>query len=92
MTLRSGHKTRAFRTSSAPFIPPATGVLRTAFPPVARADARVLILGSLPGEESLRRGEYYANVQNRFWWIMGQIFGAGPDLPYAVRCTRAEPS
>jgi hypoxanthine-DNA glycosylase len=37
---------------------------------------------------SLRRGEYYAKAQNRFWWIMGQIFGAGPDLPYAARCTR----
>jgi hypoxanthine-DNA glycosylase len=53
---------------------------------VARADARILILGSLPSEESLRRGAYYAKAQNRFWWIMGEIFGCGPDLPYEARC------
>jgi hypoxanthine-DNA glycosylase len=73
---------------SAKFVPPAAATLRTAFPPVARADARILILGSLPGEESLRRGEYYAKAQNRFWWIMGQVFEAGPDLPYTARCAR----
>ena len=56
-----------------------------AFEAVARGDARVLILGSLPGGESLRRGEYYGLAANRFWWIMGELVGAGPDLPYADR-------
>lgn len=60
--------------------------LSIAFPPVAGATARLLILGSLPGAESLRRQEYYAKPQNAFWWIMGEVFGAGPDLPYAARC------
>lgn len=59
---------------------------RTAFPPVAGPGARVLILGSLPGTESLRRQEYYGKPQNRFWWIMGELYGAGPLLPYAARC------
>jgi double-stranded uracil-DNA glycosylase len=63
-------------------------VQRIAFPPVARDDARVLILGSLPGGESLRRGEYYGLAANRFWWIMGELAGAGPDLPYADRLER----
>jgi len=71
-----------------PELTPTSGALRIAFPPVAGEDARVLVLGSLPGEESLRRGEYYAKAQNRFWWIMGQVFGAGPELPYAARCAR----
>ena len=58
------------------------------FPPVAAADARVLILGSLPGTESLRRQQYYAKPGNSFWWIMGQIANAAPDLPYAARLER----
>jgi len=58
------------------------------FPPVARADAQVLILGSLPGAESLRLQQYYAKKQNRFWWIMGEIVGAAPDLVYHARLER----
>lgn len=55
------------------------------FPPLARADARILILGSMPGEASLRRREYYAFAHNQFWPIMGALFGAGSDLPYHER-------
>lgn len=58
------------------------------FPPVAAPDARVLILGSLPGRDSLRRQEYYARPANCFWWIMGELAGAGPELPYQTRLAR----
>ena len=54
------------------------------FPPVAREDARVLILGSLPSEASLAAGEYYAHPRNAFWDIMRVIAGAEGD--YAARC------
>lgn len=55
------------------------------FPPIAGADARVLILGSLPGQMSLQRQQYYALPRNAFWAIMGQLVGAGPESPYAQR-------
>jgi TDG/mug DNA glycosylase family protein len=55
------------------------------FPPIADAHARILILGSLPGRVSLQRQQYYALPHNAFWKIMGQLFGAGPELPYAER-------
>ena len=55
------------------------------FEPIARADARVLILGSLPGQMSLARGQYYAQPYNAFWRIMGELVGASPDVPYHDR-------
>ncbi|MDE6794789.1 MAG: DNA-deoxyinosine glycosylase [Muribaculaceae bacterium] len=36
---------------------------------------RVLILGTLPGDESLNRQEYYAKAGNRFWKIIYGLYG-----------------
>jgi len=55
------------------------------FSAVAARQAHTLILGSMPGAESLRAGEYYAHPRNAFWPIMGDLFGATPDLPYRQR-------
>ena len=63
---------------------PAAPLLKS-FPPVARADAELLILGSMPGEESLRQAQYYAFPQNAFWRIAGALFGFDPALPYPRR-------
>lgn len=41
--------------------------------PLIGEGARILILGSLPGEISLKNQEYYANPNNMFWDIMGTI-------------------
>lgn len=60
-------------------------VLVRSFPPIADAAARVLVLGSMPGAESLRQGRYYAHPQNAFWPILGEICGFAPSADYAVR-------
>jgi hypoxanthine-DNA glycosylase len=39
----------------------------------------------MPGQESLRQTQYYAHPRNSFWYIMGQLFAAGPELPYKDR-------
>ena len=58
------------------------------FDAIARSDARVLILGTLPGKNSLRCGEYYAQPRNAFWPIMKELVGASPDLSYVDRTLR----
>jgi len=45
----------------------------------------VLVLGTLPGEESLRRAEYYAHPRNLLWPIVFGLFGEAPAPIYADR-------
>lgn len=45
------------------------------FDPVVDDKTRLLVLGSLPGELSLARNEYYGNKQNRFWMLMSEVIG-----------------
>ncbi|MBO4618503.1 MAG: DNA-deoxyinosine glycosylase [Victivallales bacterium] len=55
------------------------------FAPVWQKDAKILILGSMPGVESLRQQQYYAFRHNVFWRIMGELFHFDANLPYPER-------
>ena len=64
-------------------------MLKRAMPPVGSDDAVLLILGSLPGDASLRAERYYAHPQNQFWRLLGSAIGEGlADLDYAARLDR----
>jgi hypoxanthine-DNA glycosylase len=64
--------------------------MKQSFYPVTSPNARILILGTMPGEESLARQEYYANPRNQFWRIMDELFGISFSAPYAERIARLQ--
>lgn len=53
--------------------------------PALRDDARLLVLGSMPGEASLRLQQYYGHPRNRFWPLMAALCGVDGALPYPQR-------
>lgn len=58
------------------------------FPPQVGAGCRVLVLGTAPSQRSLELQQSYAHPQNLFWPFMGELYDAGPELPYAERIAR----
>jgi hypoxanthine-DNA glycosylase len=63
--------------------------VKVGLPPVARPDARLFILGSLPGDASLAARRYYAHPTNQFWRLLGQAIGEQlQPLPYEDRLER----
>ena len=58
-------------------------------PPIARSDARLFILGSLPGDASLAARRYYAHPTNQFWRLLGSAMGDDLQaLAYEARLER----
>jgi double-stranded uracil-DNA glycosylase len=58
-------------------------------PPIARSDAQLFVLGSLPGDASLAAQRYYAHPTNQFWRLMGRAIGEDlQPLDYEARLQR----
>ncbi len=49
--------------------------LKHSFSPIFDSGARILVLGSLPGDRSLAAQRYYAHPQNQFWQLMSPVVG-----------------
>ena len=57
----------------------------TGFPPITKPDAKILILGSMPGVKSLEKNQYYVNPRNAFWSIMIELLNGDEELNYQQR-------
>lgn len=55
------------------------------FPPIIGPNARILILGSIPGAASLAANEYYAHPRNLFWRIIADLLDIDPLLDYSSK-------
>ena len=63
--------------------------VKAGLPPIARADARLFILGSLPGDASLAARQYYAHPTNQFWRLLSGVLGEElRPLDYQARLAR----
>ena len=51
----------------------------TGLAPIGDARARLLILGSFPGEASLVASRYYGHPRNQFWKLIGAVVGERLD-------------
>lgn len=59
--------------------------LKSSFAPLVNANAQILILGSLPGDLSLIKQEYYAHPQNRFWKVLFQVHQVNFSASYEIK-------
>jgi hypoxanthine-DNA glycosylase len=54
-------------------------------PPLIDQKSRVLILGTLPGDQSLRQQQYYADPSNQFWALLAGAFDTPVGNTYPER-------
>jgi hypoxanthine-DNA glycosylase len=59
--------------------------MKQGLPPIVWPHASILVLGSLPGDESLRVQQYYGNPRNQFWQILGRIYAEPISTEYSER-------
>ena len=48
---------------------------KSGLPALVGDNPKILILGSLPSDQSIARQEYYGNPRNLFWKVMAGVFG-----------------
>ena len=61
--------------------------VRRSFAPLLNRHTHTLIIGSMPGEASLRAKQYYAYPRNQFWPLMYDMLNNGqPCFTYQAKC------
>jgi hypoxanthine-DNA glycosylase len=58
---------------------------KASFDPICNSQTRVLVLSTLPGDESLHRKEYYGNPRNRFWKVIARLAGKQEARDYKLK-------
>ena len=61
------------------------GKIIYSFDPIVDDKSRVLILGTMPGVESLRKQEYYGHPRNAFWPIIAAVCGRELPVSYVEK-------
>lgn len=56
-------------------------MFKSALHPLTDNSTRILILGTMPGDQSIAKQQYYGNKGNHFWKIIFTIFNEN----YSVR-------
>lgn len=59
--------------------------MKHSFSPIINEASQILILGTMPGELSLKLNAYYANPRNQFWRIMEELYHIPVVMSYSER-------
>lgn len=60
--------------------------MKQGLPPLINEHCRILILGSLPGDKSIYKKEYYFDPRNQFWDITEFALSIDMNVDYTTRC------
>ncbi len=60
-------------------------MIENILPPVVDEKTKVLIVGSMPGMQSLEKQQYYGHPRNHFWSIIGQLIDEPVPQDYDQR-------
>ncbi len=61
-------------------------MIKQGFPAIVDENTEILILGSLPGDVSIRKHQYYGHPGNDFWRLVGHSIGENlQDMDYKSR-------
>ena len=60
-------------------------MILNSFPSISNNKAKVLILGTMPGVDSLKLNQYYGHNRNAFWKIIFTVFNEPFSIDYDLR-------
>jgi hypoxanthine-DNA glycosylase len=59
--------------------------IKTAFPPIVDKESKILLLGTMPGEQSLKLQQYYGHNGNQFWKLIFALFDCTITNDYEIK-------